>query len=107
MKQKGILGVCLYVCFIILFAMTIVPTLAICAFAFMLSGILCIACGFIKLFNDFSILNIPYADYIGIVGVENPVAVFIICSVVGVVLFLLGRGCWKLLNSFLGSFGRN
>lgn len=106
MKEKGIFGVCIYVCFIILFTMAIVPTLAICALVFVISGMFSLVCGFIKLLNDFSILPIPYADYIGIIGIENPVAVFVICVILGVVLCLLGHACWKMLHGFLGSFRR-
>lgn len=39
--------------------------------------------------------------YYGISGIENPVAVFIISIVMGVVLYLIGRGCWKLLVYYI------
>jgi len=51
------------------------------------------------------LLGIPYAKYIGISGIENPVAVFIICIVMGVVLYLIGRGCWKLLIYYIKGVG--
>ena len=41
--------------------------------------------------------GIPYASYIGISGIQNPFIVFVLCMIVGVALYLIGRGCWKLL----------
>ncbi len=57
--------------------------------------------GSVKLIDSLLNLGIPYANYIGISGIENPVAVFIISIVMGVVLYLIGRGCWKLLVYYI------
>ncbi len=37
-------------------------------------------------------LGIPYAGYIGISGIQNPFIVFVLCIIIGVALYLIGRG---------------
>ena len=46
-------------------------------------------------------LGIPYVQYIGISGVNSPILVFIICVITGIGLYLIGRGCWKLLVYYI------
>ena len=51
-------------------------------------------------------LHIPYVQYIGIAGVQNPVLVFVLCILAGIALFALGDGCWKLLVGYVKSVSR-
>ena len=46
-------------------------------------------------------LGIPYVQYIGISGVNSSILVFIICVITGIGLYLIGRGCWKLLVYYI------
>lgn len=57
--------------------------------------------GAVKLIDALLNLGIPYASYIGISGIENPAIVFILSIVMGVALYLIGRGCWKLLVYYI------
>lgn len=50
--------------------------------------------------------SIPYVQYIGIAGVQNPVLVFVLCILAGIALFALGDGCWKLLVGYVKSVSR-
>lgn len=50
--------------------------------------------------------SIPYVQYIGIAGVQNPVLVFVLCILAGIALFALGYGCWKLLVGYVKSVSR-
>lgn len=48
-------------------------------------------------------LNIPYVDYIGFQfgnTALSPIPVFILSLITGIILFLLGRGAWKLLITY-------
>jgi len=36
-----------------------------------------------------------------IAGVQSPLAVFLLCVVTGVLLLLMGWGCWKLLVGYI------
>lgn len=47
--------------------------------------------------------NIPYVDYIGFQfgnAELSPIPVFILAFITGIILFLLGRGAWKLLLTY-------
>ena len=79
----------------------IIPTLAICAPVFILCGIAVPIFGAIKLIDHLLNLGIPYVQYIGISGVNSPILVFIICVITGIGLYLIGRGCWKLLVYYI------
>lgn len=57
--------------------------------------------GAVKLIDALLNLGIPYASYIGISGIENPAIVFVLSIVMGVALYLIGRGCWKLLVYYI------
>lgn len=81
--------------------MIIIPVLAICAPVFVICAIATPIMGAIKLIDTLLNLGIPYASYIGISGIENPAAVFILSIVMEVVLYLIGRGCWKLLVYYI------
>ena len=52
------------------------------------------------------LLGIPYINYVGIAGVESPFLVFILSIVIGVLLYLAGRGCWKLLVLYIKGAGK-
>ena len=48
-------------------------------------------------------LGLPYMENMGVFTglVElNPIAEFVVALVIGVLLFLAGRGCWKLLVNY-------
>lgn len=57
--------------------------------------------GAVKLIDYLLNLGIPYVQYIGISGVNSPILVFIICVITGIGLYLIGRGCWKLLVYYI------
>ena len=59
--------------------------------------------GIIKLVDYLLHLNIPYVDYIGFQfgnTALSPIPVFILSLITGIILFLLGRGAWKLLITY-------
>ena len=56
--------------------------------------------------NDLLRLGLPYVEYIGIAGVNDPVLVFALSAVIGGVLCALGYGCWKLLVLYIRSVSR-
>lgn len=96
-----VLTICAYYSLASLPGLIVIPVLAICSPVFIICAIATPIMGFIKLIDALLNLGIPYANYIGISGIENPVAVFIISIVMGVILYHIGRGCWKLLVYYI------
>ena len=96
-----VLAICAYYSLASLSGLVIIPTLAICAPVFILCGIVTPIIGAVKLIDYLLNLGIPYVQYIGISGVNSPILVFIICVITGIGLYLIGRGCWKLLVYYI------
>ena len=68
-----------------------------------LCGVASAVLGIIKLVDYLLHLNIPYVDYIGFQfgnTALSPIPVFILSLITGIILFLLGRGAWKLLITY-------
>ena len=90
-----VLAICAYYSLASLSGLIVIPVLAICSPVFIICAIAT------PIIDALLNLGIPYANYIGISGIENPVAVFIISIVMGVILYHIGRGCWKLLVYYI------
>lgn len=96
-----VLAICAYYSLASLSGLFVIPVLAICAPVFIVCAIATPILGAVKLIDALLNLGIPYASYIGISGIENPAIVFILSIVMGVALYLIGRGCWKLLAYYI------
>lgn len=79
----------------------VIPILAICSPVFILCAIATPIWGAVKRIDALLNLGIPYASYIGISGIQNPFIVFILCIMIGVALYLVGYGGWKLLVRYI------
>lgn len=101
-----VLAICAYYSLTGLTGLVIIPTLGICAPAFLLCGIAAPLLGVVKLVNDLLRLHIPYAEYITVAGVSNPILAFLFCVVAGLALCSLGFGCWKLLVGYIKSVSK-
>lgn len=85
------------------FWIVLIPVLVIVAPTFILCGVASAVLGIIKLVDYLLCLNIPYVDYIGFQfgnTALSPIPVFILSLITGIILFLLGRGAWKLLITY-------
>ena len=96
-----VLAICAYYSLASLSGLFVIPVLAICAPVFIVCGITTPILGAVKLIDALLNLGIPYASYIGISGIENPAIVFVLSIVIGVALYLIGRGCWKLMVYYI------
>lgn len=96
-----VLAICAYYSLASLSGLFVMPVLAICAPVFIACGIATPILGAVKLIDALLNLGIPYASYIGISGIENPTIVFVLSIVMGVALYLIGRGCWKLMVYYI------
>ena len=96
-----VLAICAYYSLASLSGLIVIPVLAICAPVFALCGIACPILGGINLVDSLLNLGIPFADSIGVYGIENPALVFILCLIVGVLCIFIGWGCWKLLVHYI------
>ncbi|MCM1046920.1 MAG: DUF1700 domain-containing protein [Clostridiales bacterium] len=105
-SRNRILALCAYYSLASISGLIVIPTLAICAPVFILCAIITPILGTVKLVEVLFNMGIPYADHITVIGVENPYAVFILCIIIGVILYLIGLGCWKLLIYYIKGVGK-
>lgn len=101
-----VLAICAYYSLASLSGLVIMPTLAICAPTFIFCGVITPVMGATKLIDFLLNLGIPYVQYIGVSGINNPILVFMICIITGIVLCLIGVGCWKLLILYVKSMSK-
>ena len=83
--------------------MFVIPCLAIMAPVFIVCGIASPLLMAVKMIDYILNLGLPYMENMGVFTglVElNPIAEFVVALVIGVLLFLAGRGCWKLLVNY-------
>lgn len=96
-----ITALCAYYSLVSLTGLIVIPTLAICAPVFIVSAIVTLVLAVIKLVDSLLNLGIPCANYIVMAGIESPALAFILSIITGAVLYLIGRGCWKLLIRYI------
>lgn len=105
-SRNRVLAICAYYSLASLSGLFIIPVLAVCAPVFIISAIGTPVLGAVKLIDALLNLGIPFARQIGVSGIENPAAVFVISIIMGVVLYQIGHGCWKLLVCYIKGVGR-
>ncbi len=98
---KRVLALCAYYSLAGLSGMFVIPVLAICAPVFILCAAVAPISGAVKLIDALFGLGIPFAARVGIAGIENPFAVFVLSIVLGAALYLIGWGCWRLLLRYI------
>lgn len=96
-----ILAICAFYSVASFSGLFVIPTLVICSPVFILCAVATPILGVVKLVDALLNLGIPYASYIGISGIQNPFIVFMLCILIGVALYLVGYGCWKLLVRYI------
>lgn len=87
----------------------IIPILGVLAPSFLLCGILSLAAGTVKLLDSLLKLRLPFAQYIGFEfnSVElSPIPTFLLSIGIGLVLFLIGYGSWRLLLLYCRKVGK-
>lgn len=106
LSASRVLALCAFYSVTGLSGLFVIPVLGICAPVFLLCGVVTPLLGAVKAVDVALGLHIPYVQYIGIAGVQNPVLVFVLCILAGIALFALGYGCWKLLVGYVKSISR-
>ena len=101
LTRNRVLAICAYYSLAGLSGLIVIPVLGICAPVFLACGAITPILGAIKLLDTCLHLGIPFVDQIMIAGVQSPLAVFLLCVVTGVLLLLMGWGCWKLLVGYI------
>lgn len=88
----------------------VIPCLAIIAPTFIVCAVISLVLSAIKVIDYIFRLGIPFMDHVGISLPEamtiNPFAEFFITLVIAVLLYLAGRGAWKLLVSYCRQVGK-
>lgn len=85
--------------------MVVLPTLTIMAGTFVLCGALLPAAALMKLLASLVGIDLPYVTMQLGPYIPSPAAAFPIAVVVGLLLLLAGRGCWKLTVKFVKLVG--
>lgn len=109
-KESGfswnrVLTVCAYYSLVSFSGLFVIPFLGVIAPTFIICGIITPIMGSVKLISYFCELlfnfHIPFTEYIGIgaggVNIVNPILIFLISLITGVLLYKLGKWSWKLL----------
>lgn len=104
-RWTRVLALCAYYSLAGLSGMIVIPVLVVCAPVFWLCGIVTPVLGAVKLADAVLKLRLPYVQYIVVAGVDSPVLAFALCVLAGLVLCLLGWGCWKLLTQYIRGMG--
>ena len=100
------LTVCAFYSIVGFSGMFVIPCLAIMAPVFIVCGIASPLLMAVKMIDYILNLGLPYMENMENMGVFtglvelNPIAEFVVDLVIGVLLFLAGRGCWKLLVNY-------
>ncbi len=98
---KKFMAVCAFYSAAGLSGMFVIPVLGIIAPVFIAMGAVIPVLAFIKMADYIFNIGIPYMENVKVVlnGAEeaNPVAGFLIAVVIGILLYLAGKGAWKLL----------
>lgn len=100
------LTVCAFYSIVGFSGMFVIPCLAIMAPVFIVCGIASPLLMAVKMIDYILNLGLPYMENMENMGVFtglvelNPIAEFVVALVIGVLLFLAGRGCWKLLVNY-------
>lgn len=95
------LAICAYCSLASFSGLFVIPTLVICSPVFIFCAIVTPILGAVKLFDSLLNLGIPYASHIGVSRIQNPFIVFVLCIIIGIALYFIGRGCWKLLLNYI------
>lgn len=84
--------------------MIVIPCLGIIGPTFIVCGVATPILGAVKMIDYLLALHIPYMENIGVnfAGIEfNPIVEFFISLITGVLLYVAGRGAWKLLMLYI------
>ncbi len=104
-----VLAICAYYSLASLSGLVVIPVLAICAPVFIICGVVSPVFMAIKVVDYMFHLGLPYVDSMGVfTGIVelNPIAEFACSLVIGILLYLAGRGCWKLLVCYIKGVGK-
>ncbi len=95
------LVVCAFYSLVGFSGMVVIPCLGIIAPTFIVCGVITPILGAVKMIDYIFALNIPYVENIGIflggIAEFNPIMEFIISLLIGALIYLAGRGAWRLL----------
>lgn len=81
----------------------VIPVLVIVAPTFIVCGVILALLGVIKSVGSLLNLNIPYVQYVSFQSGNaalSHIPVFVLSLIIGIILFLLGLGAWKLLIAY-------
>lgn len=82
----------------------VIPVLGVCASVFLLCAIVIPALGTIKLVG--ALLHWDVVNYIVVSSIDSPALLFAISLFMGGILYVLGKGCWKILLCYIRSVGK-
>lgn len=100
-KANKIFTSIIFYCLVSLTGIIILPTLGIIAPVFILCSFVCPIGGIIHLISGIFNLNLPIVSFqFGNITL-NPFLGFVLSIIIGIVLYFIGKGCWKLLLLYI------
>ncbi len=100
-KQNKIFTSIIFYCLVSLTGIIILPTLGIVAPVFILCSFVCPIGGIIHLISGIFNLNLPIVSFqFGNITL-SPFLGFILSVIIGIILYFIGKGCWKLLLLYI------
>lgn len=100
-KQNKIFTSIIFYCLVSLTGIIILPTLGIIAPVFILCSFVCPIGGIIHLISGIFNLNLPIVSFqLGNITL-SPFLGFVLSIIIGIILYFIGKGCWKLLLLYI------
>lgn len=100
-KNNNIFSTIIFYCLVCLTGIVILPTLGIIAPVFIICAFICPIGGIIHLISGIFNLNLPIVSFqFGNITL-NPFLGFVLSIIIGIILYFIGKGCWKLLLLYI------
>lgn len=100
-SAKNILSMFLFYSIVSLTGVIVLPTLGIITPTFILCGIITPIAGLIKLIGYIFNIDMPFIMFQIGEFTLNPILVFLLSILIGIILYILGTYAWKLLLGYI------
>lgn len=100
-KTNKIFASIVFYCLVSLTGIIILPTLGIIAPVFILCSFICPIGGIIHLISGIFNFNLPIVSFQFENVILNPFLGFVLSIMIGIILYFIGKACWKILLLYI------
>lgn len=100
-KTNKIFASIVFYCLVSLTGIIILPTLGIIAPVFILCSFICPIGGIIHLISGIFNFNLPIVSFQFGNVILNPFLGFVLSIMIGIILYFIGKACWKILLLYI------